>query len=120
MWDIVGTQNSMNTHWQKPTILEVSEVLNDMLNTIEKDLNKLTVNRKYEIKFEEFEKNPKETIKSMYNHFNIEYSTEFDLKLNEFLLSISDYQKNKYTLPEENKTIINSVLKPWMNRNKYE
>ncbi|MDX9696420.1 MAG: sulfotransferase, partial [Bacteroidales bacterium] len=21
MWDIVGTQNSMNTHWQKPTIL---------------------------------------------------------------------------------------------------
>lgn len=120
MWDIVGTQNSMNTHWQKPTILEVSEVLNDMLNTIEKDLNKLTVNRKYEIKFEEFEKNPKETIKSMYNHFNIEYSTEFDLKLNDFLLSISDYQKNKYTLPEENKTIINSVLKPWMNRNKYE
>jgi len=119
MWDIVGTQNSMNNKWQKPSIQEVSEVLSDMLNIIDNDLNKIPENRKYEIKFEEFEKSPKEAIKAMYSHFNFDYSLEFDLKLSDFLLSIKDYQKNKYTLPEENKTIINGVLKPWMQRYNY-
>jgi omega-hydroxy-beta-dihydromenaquinone-9 sulfotransferase len=119
MWDIVGSQNAMNTNWQKPEIDEVSEVLNDMLNAIDNNFKKIPDNRKFEIKFEDFEKNPKESIKKMYNQLNLVYTVDFDLKLNEFLLSIKDYQKNKYTLPEENKKIIASVLKPWMDRYNY-
>jgi omega-hydroxy-beta-dihydromenaquinone-9 sulfotransferase len=119
MWDIIGLQNSMNTNWQKPGIDEVSDFLADMLDAIEKDLKKIPDNRKIEIKFEDFEISPKESIKNIYNHLNLVFTADFEMKLNEFLLSIKDYQKNKYTLPEENKKTIAGVLKPWMEKFNY-
>ena len=119
MWDIVGSQNSMNNNWQKPSIIEVSEFLNYMLTTIDRDLENIPEKRKYEVRFEDFEKNPRESIIELYNHFNLGFSSDFDLKLNNFLLSIKDYQKNKYILPEENKIIISGVLKSWMDRYNY-
>jgi omega-hydroxy-beta-dihydromenaquinone-9 sulfotransferase len=119
MWDIVGSQNSMNTNWQKPGIDEVSDFLANMLGIIEKDLKNIPDNRKIEIKFEDFENNPKESIKNIYNHLNLVFTADFEMKLNEFLLSIKDYQKNKYSLPAEDKKIIDGFLKPWMVRYNY-
>lgn len=119
MWDIIGTQNSMNNNWQKPGIDEVTEVLQVMLERIDEDLKNIPDNRKYEIRFEDFEVNPTQSLKNIYQHLNLTYTDDFDVKLGKFIASIKDYQKNKYIVPEENKKIISSVLKQWMNRYNY-
>ena len=119
MWDIVGSQNSMNRNWMKPSIKEVSEIYNQMLEEIDQAKNNLPEKRFYEVKFEDFENNPKEEIKSIYNHFGLQYSDKLDLSLDDFLSTIKDYKKNEYTLSNEVKTDISEVLKPWMIKYNY-
>ena len=119
MWDIVGTQNSMNTKWVKPSVEEVSGLLNEMLLQIETDLKDLPVERHCELKFEDLEKNPIEEIKLVYKHLNVQFSEEFEQQINNFLISVKGYQKNKYTIPEGDKLEINNILKSWMEEKNY-
>lgn len=119
MWDIVGTQNAMNTRWKKPSLNEVSELLNEMLLKIDRDLKKLPAEKYYEIKFEDLEKNPVQNIKTIYQHLGVQFSEEFEEQLNQFLISVKGYQKNKYTLPEGERLEINNILKPWMREKNY-
>lgn len=119
MWDIVGTQNAMNRKWIKPNIKDTSDLLLRMLKKIDIDLKGLPEDRYYEIKFEDLEKNPVKEIKSIYNHFNVQFSEEFDKQINDFLISVKGYQKNKYTMPEGDKLEINNILKSWMTEKDY-
>jgi len=119
MWDIVGTQNAMNTRWKTPTIKEVSELLNEMLLKINQDVKKLPANKYYEIKFEDLEKNPVQNIKTLYQHLGVQFSEEFEEQLNQFLISVKGYQKNKYSIPEGERLEINNILKAWMREKNY-
>jgi len=119
MWDIVGTQNAMNTRWIKPEIKEVSEHLNSMVIKIDKDLKKLPNEKYFELKFEDLETDPIDRIKQIYKHFNVEFSEEFEEQMKNFLISVSNYQKNKYSIPEADKLEINNILKTWMEEKKY-
>jgi len=119
MWDIVGKQNAMNTRWKKPTIKEVSKLLNEMLLKIESDFKKLPANKYYEIKFEDLEKDPVEHIKTLYHHLNVQFSDEFEEQLGQFLISVKGYQKNKYATPEGERLEINNILNTWMEEKNY-
>jgi omega-hydroxy-beta-dihydromenaquinone-9 sulfotransferase len=119
MWDIVGTQNAMNRKWVKPNIKDTSSLLFKMLNKIEEDAKKLPEERFYELKFEDLEKNPSEEIKNIYSQLNVEFSEEFEKQISDFLISVKEYQKNKYTMPEGDKLEINNILKSWMAEKDY-
>jgi hypothetical protein len=119
MWDIVGSQNAMNTKWRKPTTGEVSDVLNKMILQIEKDFKGLSAEKHYELKFEDLEKNPINEIKAIYKHLNVQFSDEFEQQIIQFLNSVKGYKKNKYTIPESDKLEINNILKSWMQAKDY-
>ena len=119
MWDIVGTQNAMNRKWVNPNIKDTSDLLLRMLKKIDIDLKELPEDRYCEIKFEDLEKNPTKEIRSIYNRFNVQFSEEFNKQINEFLISVKGYRKNRYTIPEGDKLEINNILKSWMTEKDY-
>ncbi|HAF28804.1 MAG TPA: hypothetical protein DCG75_07125 [Bacteroidales bacterium] len=119
MWDIVGTQNTMNRNWKKPTIEDTSEFLVKMLKKIDSDKQNLQENRFYELKFEDLENDPVREIESIYNHLNVQFSEKFKQQISNFLISVKDYQKNKYTMPDGDKLKINNILKSWMTEKNY-
>ena len=119
MWNIVGTQNAMNNHWEKPSVKEVSKLLYKMIQKVENDSSSLPKERYYEVKFEELEKNPVHEIKQIYDQLSVEFSEQFEKQISEFLISVQDYQKNKYLIPETDKLEINNILKGWMQQKNY-
>jgi hypothetical protein len=119
MWDIVGSQNTMNRKWTKPKVNETSDLLLRMMQKIDSDLKELPKDRHFEIKFEDLEQNPVNEIKAIYKHLNVEFSTEFEKQINEFLISVKEYQKNKYAMPEGDKLEINNILNSWMAEKNY-
>lgn len=119
MWNIVGSQNAMNTKWEKPSVGEVSGLLNKMLQHIEKEFSTLPPDKYFELKFEDLEKNPMNKIKSIYKHLNVQFSNEFEQQIIQFLNSVKEYKKNKYTIPESDKLEINNILKSWMDTKDY-
>lgn len=119
MWDIVGSQNAMNRKWTKPTIEDTSKLLYEMLNKVEADSKVIPENRYYELKFEDLEKDPAKEIELIYKQLNVQFSEEFKKQINEFLISVKDYQKNKYTMPVGDKLKINEILKSWMAEKDY-
>lgn len=119
MWDIVGTQNTMNKKWTKPKVNETSNLLLRMMRKIDADLKELPKDRYFEIKFEDLEQNPITEIKSIYKHLNVEFSIKYEEQINEFLISVKEYQKNKYVMPVGDKLEINNILKSWMTDKNY-
>jgi len=119
MWDIVGKQNAMNRKWAKPAIEDSSNLLNQMMSRIEEDFKQLPENRKIEIRFEELEKNPVEQLKKIYKHLEIKYTEEFERQVKDFLISVKEYQKNKYILADSEKKEINHILENWMIKKNY-
>ncbi|OFX22481.1 MAG: hypothetical protein A2041_08310 [Bacteroidetes bacterium GWA2_31_9b] len=119
MWDIVGSQNSLNKNWCKPKLNEVAEEMIKMMQKIDADKKKLTENRFIEIKFEDFEKDPIQTIKAIYNQFGIIYTEGFQKQIENFIFSIKDYKKNDYILPLEDKKAISEIMKSWMTKYEY-
>ncbi|MDA3953401.1 MAG: sulfotransferase [Bacteroidales bacterium] len=119
MWNIVGTQNSMNNKWTKPKVHETSNLLVKMMQKVDSDLSEISKDRYFEIKFEDLEKDPINEIKSIYKHLNVDFSSEFEKQINKFLISVKEYQKNKYIMPEGDKLEINNILKSWMAEKNY-
>ena len=119
MWDIVGQQNAMNGKWKKPTVKNTSVLYSKMLKQIDADIKELPKERYVELKFEEMEKNPIEELKNIYSHLNVQFTEQFEKQLNDFLISVKEYQKNKYVIPEDDRLEINNILKWWMDEKKY-
>ena len=46
-------------------------------------------------------------------------SEEFEKQMNEFLISVKEYQKNKYVMPEGDRLEINNILNSWMAEKNY-
>ncbi len=119
MWDIVGSQNAMNKKWTQPTTKEVAGFLLSMENQIKKDTKHLPQNRQSLIKFEDLEKNPVKMVQSIYNKLELSFTDDFEKSLNEFLSSVKDYKKNTYSLPQNDRAVINNIMSPWMIENGY-
>ncbi len=119
MWNIVGTQNAMNNKWKKPGTKDVTEVLSEIETKIKNDTKYLPENRYCLIKFEDLENDPIKLVQSIYNDLNLDFSDDFNDSLIQFLLSVKNYKKNIYTLPQDDKEIIDNIMEPWMKENEY-
>lgn len=119
MWDIIGKQNAMNGKWKKPNVEDTAELLSKMLDQIDLDLKHLPDERHYEVKFEDLEKDPIGEIKKIYSQIDVQFSKTFEEQLNNFLISVKEYQKNKYNIPDGDRLVINNILKQWMDHKNY-
>ena len=119
LWNIVGVQNRLKKRWVAPELKDVISGFDKILSKTQKDLDNLPEEFWYELRFEEFEKNPKAELKKMYEHFNWDFTTDLEEKLDKKLSSLKDFKKNKFNLPESEKKLIRSMLKAHFERYGY-
>jgi hypothetical protein len=111
LWNIVGSQNQLKKKWSPPKLVDVVKSYNKILSKINVDFGILPDETKYELRFEDFEKNPVVELKKMYNHFKWEFTGDFEGRLKNHLANLKDYQKNKYSVTDSEKEEIHSILK---------
>lgn len=119
MWDIIARQNCMNTRWKKPTIEDVAQFYAQVLQQIKEDGGNLPSHRFIEIAYEELERTPVESIKRIYAHFNLEYTPDFERRMNQFLQEEKNYRKNQHSLSAEEKGKIRHALSSFMSQQAY-
>lgn len=110
MWNIVAEQNALKRHWQSPSVEEVSEFYNNMLNVLERDFVAIEDNRKMEVEFGELESDPEGIIKKIYNRFGIDLTKGYEYELKKFLDGLKGYKKNVYSINEDSKQIIDRIM----------
>jgi hypothetical protein len=70
-----------------------------------------------EIRFEQLEQNPLDVIRSAYAQLGIEYSASFQQRLEDYLSSLGDFQKNRFApLPLEQQAIIDRTMADFAGR----
>ena len=110
MWNVVGNENKLKRRLPKPQIKEVTIVLNRLLNYIYDKLKNVPENAKVEISFSQLENDPVGTLKIIYSKLELNYSPEFEARVNEWLNEVKSYKKNKYELSESDKKVIKNML----------
>ena len=106
LWNIVGSQNRLKEKWKAPKLEDIAKAYNKILNKIGEDFSSLPDDTKYELRFEDFEKNPDIELKKIYTHFQWDFTSDYEAKLNEYLKSLKGYKKNEFVLTNEEKAII--------------
>jgi omega-hydroxy-beta-dihydromenaquinone-9 sulfotransferase len=120
MWNIVGRQNALKNKWKTPEAGDVARVMSGMQAYIARELKEIPDNRKYEIKFEELESNPQQSIEKLYKHFKWSLTDDTTQKVQHFLSDNRDYKKNSYTVSAEVKETIKEHLAGFMLEYGYE
>lgn len=110
MWNTLSMYNSLNNCWKKPGIHEVASVLRSFSNYVSRERKQLGEDQFAEVWFENLEKNPVDELKRIYSSLNLDFSTEFEKNVNQFLISNKNYKKNTYHLTAEEKDLIRSCL----------
>jgi hypothetical protein len=119
MWDIVQRQNRLNKPVERPGFIEVVEVLKNMMASIETACEKLPVGHYSEIRFEDLESQPVAVLKKIYHQINIDFTPEFETKINEFIRQTADFRKNEFSLTSQEKSYIRKTLAAYMNKYDY-
>ena len=101
MWDIVQQQNGLNKKKHRPETDEVINVFDQLLCTIEKNLQPLSSDRHLCIRFEELESETIQTLEKIYRHFNMTFSDAFRENVIHFLNDGRGYKKNSFTVTDE-------------------
>lgn len=110
MWNVVGNENKLKRRFPKPRIKEVAAVLNRLLNYVHDKLKNIPENAKMEVSFSQLENDPVGTLKLIYNKLKLNYSPEFEARVNEWLSEVKSYKKNKYELSKSDKEVIRNML----------
>jgi hypothetical protein len=110
MWNIVAQQNKLKGKWKEPSVAEVTDVLNEMLSSIRKNLDELPAGTWSEVNFETFEKNPVAAIKRIYEEIGLNFTDEFEIRINDYLSGLKDFKKNVFTLRNEDKESIRNMM----------
>jgi hypothetical protein len=111
MWTVVGKQNSMNNRWKPPQISEVTSFYCRMMQEIKSQLAEIPDSRKTEISYDELVSAPVATLQKAYQSINMDFLPEFEQQLASFLEENRDYEKNNYTLSNQDKVAICQALK---------
>jgi hypothetical protein len=119
MWDIVQRQNRLNKPVERPGFIEVVEVLKNMMASIEADCEKLPAGHYAEIRFEDLESQPVAALKKIYHQMDIDFTPEFETKINEFIRQTADFRKNEFSLTSQEKSYIRENLVVYMNKYDY-
>jgi len=67
--------------------------------------------------FEDLERDPVGEIRKIYRALGLEFSAEFEARLEHYLASVGDYQKNRFQcLPDEERRAVDAQVGPLMAR----
>jgi omega-hydroxy-beta-dihydromenaquinone-9 sulfotransferase len=119
LWKIVQKQNSLNKHGRLPEIHDLVKYLDHFWSTIRKDLELVEERNQYKMKFEELEREPLQTVKDLYSHFNISFTQEVQEMIEKFTLETREYRKNRYEISKTDIDLIKSELKNHLEYFKY-
>ena len=114
MWKIVGSQNAMNRRFRVPELESVTEFLVKMQAEIKEQLSKMPTGTYTEVRFENLEQDPVAELKRIYRDIGLDFSEKLEQKINNFLIANADFEKNKYQLEEDEKTMISKKLADFM------
>jgi omega-hydroxy-beta-dihydromenaquinone-9 sulfotransferase len=114
MWNIVQQQNALNHLERKPELGDVVTVFDRILSAIQKDKESLPENSFYELRFESLESDPVAEIINLYKALNLNYSSEFEVKMKSFISVLKGFQKNIFHLTTEEKVLISQRLRHHM------
>jgi hypothetical protein len=111
MFGIVQYQNALNENEAYPELKEVTIVLNRFLETIRKDSKTLPPELYTEVKFEDFEKDTIGALKTLYHQAGLSFSTEFHQNIQLYLSAVKGYKKNRFNLSDEEKSMIQEIMR---------
>lgn len=120
MWNIVGKENKLKRTTAQAELEEVVSVFGRMLKTIRNKFELIEQNAKVEISFAELETNPLNTLKAIYTKLELSYSPAFEERVQEWLLAMKSYKKNKYELSVSEKETIKNRLGNHFNHYNYK
>ena len=110
MWTVLGRMNVLKGHFHPPKLEELITVYDRVLVSIRRDLSLVPADRRCEMKFEELEAHPVETMSRTYAALGMDFSGEFRSRLEAFLGDVRHYKKNTYTLTSEERQLITQSL----------
>ncbi len=110
MWTVVGEQNVMNHRGKAPQIKDVAIVYRNMLTEINTQLALLPSSRKAEISYKDLVASPIDTIQKAYQSLGLEFTEEYHQSILQFLDTNRDYEKNNYSLTDEEKLEIKAAM----------
>ena len=110
MWNIVGRQNILKGKWIAPQTEAIAKIYRRIVENIRNSFVQMDDNDTIEIRFEDLEKNPKETVRKIYQRLNLKYTDAFGQKLDAFIAGTKDYKKNTYQLPEADQKAIHRIF----------
>jgi len=119
MWDILQKQNRLNKPLSAPGFDETLGVFGNLMSVIDTDRRLLEPGYYTEVRFEDLEVNPVDTLKSMYRELNIPFTAEFEEKINRFVRKTRDYRKNKFSLSPEERSLIRQTMGKIMEKYHY-
>ena len=119
MWDIVGRQNSLNRNWVKPEVKEVSLNFRKMIEVIRKSFSTMPNDKYIEVKYEELLKDPLNGVKSIYKHFGIPFTEEYNAKLVCSLSEEKSYKANVHNITGKEMVLIEEELNEYLKTYNY-
>ena len=114
MWNIVGRQNCLKKEFVKPDVREICQIVLQFYKTVEKFKNLIKKDYFTQITYEDLEKSPVEELKRVYSELHIDFTSEYEDRVNNYLNTISNYKKNSYLLDQEQLELVNNIFKEYI------
>ena len=110
MWNIVGRQNILKGKWIEPNVEVIAKLYNRIILGIRREFKNMNDNSYVEITFENLEKNPIATIKTIYQKLELTFSSDYEKSLLRYCNDLKSYKKNSYTISESDKNLIKNIM----------
>jgi hypothetical protein len=110
MWNIFGTQNLLKGKWHKPTIKQVSEIYKNIIDTIRKEFSTLDKGQFVNIKYEDLDKNPIDSMKYIYQQLGLTFTPSYEENLTKYCIELKKYKKNKFNISDVESKQIKDIL----------
>jgi hypothetical protein len=120
MWDIVANENALKGGWAKPDIEETATVLDNFWRSVEENKGKLGKNEFGVVKYEDMEQNPVQELKRIYAELNLDFKSEFETRIIEFMEMKKGYKKNVFNLLSKEKSRIYKKLNQYFQAFNYD
>ncbi len=112
MWNIVTADNKLKSGWKQASASDVSTVLKTFLEYVSRESSQLGRHQFAELQFEKLDKNPLAELKRIYAELNLPFTESFQSEVLRFTSALKNYQKNSYTLSDEDREIIRGLTTP--------
>ena len=110
MWTLLGKSLTFGSWWGPPQIGEIVDGYQRLLALLEPEFAALPAGRRTEVRFEDLEANPVETLRALYAGLALAFDPEHEIRVRAFLGKVRSYRKNRYSLDPEAESLIRERL----------